>query len=208
MTMIARYATLFAALGAMALTACQAEEANEREDAAPAEPAADEAVADEPAVPEPSTPASLLEEAGLDGAAVSLEGDALFQALEPAEGLEIEQTQAGVMVSGEMANSGSGGRTGGARIVLDAATARELTGSRITITVIARSPDGAGLRAAYSTAQFGNSGWNDLELDAGFAPVSFQYDLPAGEDVNEDYIGLAPQGGSVEIAALAVSAAD
>ena len=207
MNSIARHATLLASLSALTLAACEAEEQTEpaRDDARMQEQSE---AADETDAPEPATPASPLEDAGLTGAAVSFEGSGLFEALEASEGLETAPSPAGVILTGEMANPGSGGRTSGARLMLDAETAQALAGSTITVTIIARSTDGAGLRAAYSTAQFGNSGWNDWELGSDFASVDFDYDLPAGEDINEDYLGLAPQGGSVEIAAVAVSRAN
>jgi hypothetical protein len=155
-----------------------------------------------------SAPVSYLEQAGLSGAAVALAGGALAEALQPAAGIQILPTDAGVALEGAMeADATSGGRTGGVFLEIAAPIADAIAGQTITVTFVARSMDGGGLRAAFSTSQIGNSGWRDLTLTDTFAPVSFQYDVPRPDaaDVNPDFLGFASSGGTVEIAAVAVA---
>lgn len=194
-----------AALSLTALVACAPETETETESGIMAE----YETGSEDAAPEAASPdASSVDEAGPSSAAVALEGEALFVALQTAPGLQITSTETWMILDGAMEAPSSSGRTSGARLDISAPVADTLAGQTITVTIVARSMNGSGLRAAYSTAQAGNSGWRDLALSESFAPVSFQYDVPWPEagDVNTDYLGLAPDGGAVEIASVAISA--
>ncbi|MBI1264359.1 MAG: hypothetical protein GC187_06465 [Alphaproteobacteria bacterium] len=145
--------------------------------------------------------------AGLANAVFAIEGAALGAALQPGAGLEIMPTDSGAEIAGVMENPVSTARTGGAHVAIPAELAASLAGRSITVTILASSPDGGGLQAAYSTAQRGNSGWRTLALTPDFAPVSFQYGVPApGEAaVVANYIGLAPVGGTVSVRAVSVT---
>jgi hypothetical protein len=162
--------------------------------------------APEPA-PAPAATEPTLAAAGLANAVFALEGAALAQALQPGAGLQIMPTDSGVAITGVMENPVSTARTGGAYVAIPAELAASLAGRSVTVTILARSPDGGGLQAAFSTAQRGNSGWRTLALTPDFAPVSFQYGVPApGEAaVVANFIGLAPVGGTVTVLAVAVA---
>ncbi|MFN3608692.1 MAG: hypothetical protein ACK4Y9_06480 [Hyphomonas sp.] len=72
----------------------------------------------------------------------------------------------------------------------------QLAGQRVRITARVRPADARGaeqIEMNYSTGRTGDSGWQVLNLEPGFAEVSFEYDVPAlqGEQ-GVDYLAIRP----------------
>ncbi|MCR9129339.1 MAG: hypothetical protein NXI12_07440 [Alphaproteobacteria bacterium] len=147
---------------------------------------------------------------GLSGSTVLIEGaDALAAALTVPEGLSVVPSADGghVTVSGQPADPRSGGRTSGAYITIDGAAEQAFSGQMIEVMIVMRGDDTA-LRAAYSTAESGNSGWTPLAAETEFAVARFTYDVPLTGGANGDYLGVYPARGPVDIAAIAIRRAD
>lgn len=72
----------------------------------------------------------------------------------------------------------------------------QFAGRRVRVTARVRPADTRGAEQVelnYSSGRAGDSGWQMLDLQSGFADVSFEYDVPPLEgDQGVDYIGIRP----------------
>jgi len=190
----ARFAVMTAA--ALMLTACGQQE-----------PAGPDGAPQEDQSPEAQPSPSLAEEFGFADAPLVIEGaDALMTAFTLKDGLDLEPDPAAdvVVLSGEAANTGSGGRTGGVHITIDAGLEAALSGGRVEVLVLARTSADAALLGVYSTVEHPSEGWQALQLEETLSLVTFQSSVPEMERGLGDVVGFRPWQGPVEIAAVAV----
>jgi hypothetical protein len=88
-------------------------------------------------------------------------------------------------------------RTGGVGVRLSDAFESEASGKRIRVTVRAAAPDAnAQLGVAYSTAEAGNSGWQQFTLTPTPSDYAFEYDVPALIEGKGDFLGFRSYGDS------------
>ena len=85
-----------------------------------------------------------------------------------------------------------------------------VSGHRVRVRISARAARGlpdADFSLAYSTAEVGNSGWQQLSVGNQFETLEFEWDVPTMISGNGDYVGILPgQSGAIEVAGLAVFA--
>lgn len=92
-----------------------------------------------------------------------------------------------------------GGKTAGATIKINSDCENLVSGKKISVSFQARSQDVTKIKAAYSTNEVGNSGWQRFSPTKQFKAFSFEYDVPKMTNGAGDYIGILPLSGSVEI---------
>lgn len=128
-------------------------------------------------------------------------------------GHTIEAVEAGVLISGHVAEANSTGRTSGAflRVPDEFEAAASGNTIRVTVELDLDSAEGTA-RAAYSTSDVGNSGWQSLEIDAEDGAATFSYDVPPINNGNGDYLGIDPDpegmGHSVIVSAILLEVLD
>lgn len=147
---------------------------------------------------------------GIEGATVSIEGGAaLGDALNATDSISVLVSEDGshVTLEGEPADRRSGGRTSGAFMRLGSETEQAFSGQQIEVTLVVRGAD-ATLDATYSTNDVGNSGWRSLSAGETFAARRFTYDVPQLDRGREDFLGLIPVGGAVDVSAIAIRVVD
>lgn len=116
-----------------------------------------------------------------------------------------ENGPARIVLSGYREDARSHGRTQGVSFQVPDEVERSASGRLIEVIIIARSPQPATFRAAYSTREVGNSGWRELEVEDSWTAVSLTYTVRPMEEGAGDYIGvLPPTENVVEIAGIAV----
>jgi hypothetical protein len=120
------------------------------------------------------------------------------------DGLVASSTPYGIVLSGQVPDAFTTGRTAGAYLTLDGDDEASVSGHDVVVNVVARSEDGGQLKVAYSTSEVGNSGWNDFALTENFEVYSFDYKILPLKAGAGDYIGLLPVAGSAEIASLSI----
>lgn len=128
-------------------------------------------------------------------------------------GHTIEAVEAGVLIAGHVAEANSTGRTSGAFIRVPDEFEAAASGNSIRVTVELELESAEGIaRAAYSTAEVGNSGWRSLEIDAEDGTATFSYDVPPINNGNGDYLGIDPDpegmGHSVIVSAILLEVLD
>lgn len=128
-------------------------------------------------------------------------------------GHSIEATDRGVLISGHVAEPSSAGLTAGAFIRVSDEFEAAASGNTIRVTIALSSTDAeANPTAAYSTSDVGNSGWRALEFDENDPLESFEYQVPAMNNGNGDYLGIDPDpegaGQSVTVAAILLEVID
>ena len=72
-----------------------------------------------------------------------------------------------------------------------------LTSNTVKIKVRAKKPSSGGasfFEMAYSTSQYGNSGWQRKTLTTNWADYEFEYDIAATSPTNADYVGFQGDG--------------
>ena len=104
----------------------------------------------------------------------------------------------GVAVVSNVADDAeSTGWTGGVSVRLSAAQEAAASGHTVKVTVRAFSPEpGAMLGVAYSTAEVGNSGWQQFPLTTAPADYVIGYDAPPMKQGNGDFVGFRSYGAS------------
>lgn len=113
------------------------------------------------------------------------------------------------VVSNVAEDAESTGWTGGVSVRLSPAQEAAASGHTVKVTVRAFSPDpGAILGVAYSTAEVGNSGWQQFPLTTAPADYTIGYDVAPMKEGNGDFIGFRSYGAStVHIVGYAVEVA-
>lgn len=109
-----------------------------------------------------------------------------------------------VSISGVVDNPLPGGQTNGVAFVVSPEDEEDASGNTVTVSVKASGSPGAQMLVAYSTAQVGNSGWQTFDLTGSMQDYSFEYDVPALTEANNDYIGIIPVGGDIRVASVSV----
>ena len=109
-----------------------------------------------------------------------------------------------ILISGETTGENSSGTTSGAAFVFGAEDEQGIGGHKLQVRILAVGDVGTTMRAAYSTNEVGNSGWFEFPLTGDFAEYSFDVWVAAPKDGKNDYLGIIPVNGDVEIAAIGV----
>ena len=123
----------------------------------------------------------------------------------PAEGdpqqtryVRVNNTGAAVRLVGRgdgEARDNSGGHTSGAFFTLSGDAEAMASGKTVRVEVEVRGSEGQVLAVAYSTADVGNSGWQEFTLSGNREWVSFDYPVNPMREGNNDYVGLLPAEG-------------
>lgn len=95
-------------------------------------------------------------------------------------------------ISGHVAGAMSSGRTGGVSFRLPDSFEERAIGRTVRVTVTASLENAGLIQLAYSTAEIGNSGWQDLAIGPGMTTASFDYNVPDGTTEGGDFIGILP----------------
>ncbi|NBC14798.1 MAG: SUMF1/EgtB/PvdO family nonheme iron enzyme [Gammaproteobacteria bacterium] len=125
--------------------------------------------------------------------------------------VRVLQAETGTRLNGRGGADHSGGHTAGAFFTLSGDAEAEASGKtvRVEVEVEVRGSEGQVLAVAYSTADVGNSGWQEFTLSGRREWVSFDYAVNPMREGNNDYIGLLPaEGESVRLHRLHVLEAD
>ena len=102
------------------------------------------------------------------------------------------------LLSGLGGGSGSGGHTSGAFFTIEGQSEAMASGKTIAIRAQVEGAAGTVLPVAYSTADVGNSGWQEFTLSGEREWITFNYSVPEMNAGNGDYLGFMP-GDGVEI---------
>jgi hypothetical protein len=123
--------------------------------------------------------------------------DVPAQAIWSKPGVSYAVADGAAVVSNVADDAESTGWTGGMSVRLSAAQEAENSGHTVKVTVRAFSPDaGAMLGIAYSTADVGNSGWQQFPLTAAPADYTFTYYAPPMNEGRGDFVGFRSYGAS------------
>ena len=111
-----------------------------------------------------------------------------------------------VEIAGVPESAASTQKTGGVSVRMSDDFETQAGGAQILVTVRAyAAQDGALLGAAYSTNDFGNSGWYQFRLTQTPADYHFVYNVPAKRAGGGDYLGFRSYGDSrVQVAGFRV----
>lgn len=106
----------------------------------------------------------------------------------------------------EKSSFNSAGFTDGAYVELMLPSDIDFSGKTVRIVLNGKSAGGSAVNGqlAYSTSYKGNSGWYNFELSSVGERVEFEYILPDGSDPNEDYVGIIPLNGKMQLFSLSV----
>lgn len=128
------------------------------------------------------------------------------------EGFTVEEESETIRISGHVADAVSTGRTGGVSFQLPDSFEEQALGRTVRVTVTALLEDAGLVQLAYSTAEIGNSGWQDLEIGPGMTTASFDYTVADGTTEGGDFIGILPDprssGQTLEFQELTVELVD
>tara|TARA_Y100000052_G_scaffold24650_1_gene27367 strand:- start:4739 stop:5338 length:600 start_codon:yes stop_codon:yes gene_type:complete len=128
--------------------------------------------------------------------------------------VELSDAETAILTGTDTGDEGSGGSTGGAHVVFELPSTRDISNNTLIISVRAKSvgDDPTPFSVAYSTNVKGNSGWREFEATATAETYTFEYginDPPNKVDLNGDYIGImVPTGSSIEVESISLAVAE
>ena len=106
-------------------------------------------------------------------------------------GASLADDGSALFLFGHLANASSGGRPG-VWAEVPAEVEAQVAGQTIRVSFeLVADMDGP-VALAYSTADTGNSGWREFELQRGQQEASFEYEVPPVQNAGGDYIGILP----------------
>ena len=115
-----------------------------------------------------------------------------------------------LLLSGGKPDAKSHGQTEGFSVRVPDTFEAAVSGHRVRVRISAKAARGlpdAEFSLAYSTAEVGNSGWQQLSVGSAFETLEFEWDVPPMINGNGDYVGILPgQSGAIEVAELTVIA--
>lgn len=108
------------------------------------------------------------------------------------------------LVAGDFKGAPSSGYTSGAVFSLGEDFEKVVSGKTVTIKVFAR---GGPLAMSYSTADVGNSGWQQVGVSEDWAEFTMVYEVPKLKNGRGDFVGIIPTDADqgVEIKSVEVS---
>lgn len=109
--------------------------------------------------------------------------------------VRVAQAQNGTRLIGRGGGASSGGHTSGAFFTIAGEAEALASGQSVRIEVELRGSQGQVLPVAYSTADVGNSGWQEFTLSGAREWVSFDYAVNPMREGNNDYLGILPAEG-------------
>jgi len=114
------------------------------------------------------------------------------------------QSASGVEIKGNALPGLSGARTSGFFLGLPTNYETQFSGSLVRVSVHAKRLGFGGMKVAYSTAEVGNSGWKIFKLTPKIEVYSFEYQVPELLNGRDDFIGILPTAGPIQITSIEV----
>jgi len=107
------------------------------------------------------------------------------------------------IVSGDFSEAAPSVTTAGAVYFIRGLPEQRASGRTVEVRVVAK---GGPFAVAYSTADVGNSGWNQFGSSEDWAQFTFTYDVPQLVNGNGDFVGVIPTdpNSDIEIESLSV----
>lgn len=108
--------------------------------------------------------------------------------------LKTAENGAALRATGHREESSSTGKIQGIVTELDTDWSKKAAGRTVRVSALVKSAGDSPqpFHIAYSTGEFGNSGWKELEAKNDYSVVSFRYDIKAHDASNPDYVGFLP----------------